>query len=105
MSTSSQPYRVYSEGQIALEQAMFCLECELIFAGTTRCPRCNEAAVWPLTQWLPPLRPSLAGIPVPERDAYSRPPAQILPAVPGESARPVRLRVLEGGSAGNMKSA
>jgi hypothetical protein len=58
MSTSSQPYTVYSEGQIALEQAMFCLECELIFAGIRQCPRCADKAVWPLAQWLPTSRPS-----------------------------------------------
>lgn len=58
MPTSVQPYRAYGEGQIALEQALFCLECELIFAGTAHCPRCADAAVWPLNQWLPSTRPS-----------------------------------------------
>jgi hypothetical protein len=56
MPTSLQP--AYGEGQVALEQALFCLECELIFAGTARCPRCADEAVWPLTQWLPSARPS-----------------------------------------------
>ena len=105
MRTTAQPYRLFSEGQIARERALFCLECELIFAGTTRCPRCDDAPVWPLTQWLPPLRASSDGLSLTERGAYSQRPAQILPAVPGESARPVRLRVLEGGAAGTMKSA
>jgi hypothetical protein len=59
MPTSSQSYRDHSEGQIALEQALFCLECELIFAGTAHCPRCSASVVWPLMQWLPPTRPSL----------------------------------------------
>jgi hypothetical protein len=60
MLTSIQPYRDSSEGQIALERALFCLDCELIFAGSTRCPRCADEAVWPLTQWLPPARSSAA---------------------------------------------
>jgi hypothetical protein len=71
MSTMAQPYRVYSEGQIALERALFCVECELIFAGTTHCPRCYGAAVWPLAQWLPPVHPSLPLIPTPDEDAHS----------------------------------
>jgi hypothetical protein len=52
MSTSIQPYRAYGDGQIALERALFCIECELIFAGTARCPRCADEAVWPLNLWL-----------------------------------------------------
>ena len=58
MLTSVQPYRAYGEGQIALKRALFCLECELIFAGTAHCPRCGDEAVWPLNQWLPSARPS-----------------------------------------------
>ncbi len=56
MSTSIQPYRAYGDGQIALERALFCLECELIFAGSACCPRCADGAVWPLNQWLPSAR-------------------------------------------------
>lgn len=58
MPTTLHPYRIHGEGQIALEQALFCLECELIFAGTAYCPRCGDEAVWPLNQWLPSTRPS-----------------------------------------------
>ena len=58
MSTSTQPYRAFAEGQIALERALFCVECELIFAGTAHCPRCADGAVWPLNQWLPSARVS-----------------------------------------------
>jgi hypothetical protein len=58
MPTSIQPYRAYGDGQIALERALFCLECELIFAGTAHCPRCADTAVWPLNQWLPSARPA-----------------------------------------------
>jgi hypothetical protein len=63
MLTSVQPYRAYGEGQIALERALFCLECELIFAGTAHCPRCGDEAVWPLNQWLPSARPSAPTFP------------------------------------------
>jgi hypothetical protein len=63
MSTSIQPYRAFGDGQIALEQALFCLECELIFAGTTYCPRCADEAVWPLNQWLPSARESAPILP------------------------------------------
>jgi hypothetical protein len=44
------------EGQIALEHALFCLECELIFAGVGSCPRCTGEAVWPLAEWVHPIR-------------------------------------------------
>ena len=57
MPITTLPYRIYSEGQIALERALFCLECELIFAGTTHCPRCTDEAVWPLAEWLHHGRP------------------------------------------------
>jgi hypothetical protein len=70
MPMSAQPYRVYGEGQIALELALFCLDCELIFAGTEHCPRCGDEAVWPLNQWLhsarsatPMYPPHRAGLP------------------------------------------
>ena len=50
--------RVADAGQIALESALFCLECELIFAGATSCPRCTSEAVWPLAEWVHPIRPA-----------------------------------------------
>jgi hypothetical protein len=59
MPTTTLPYRVHSDGQIALEWALFCLECELIFAGTVLCPRCTSEAVWPLAEWVRPTRPGL----------------------------------------------
>jgi len=62
MPTSAQSYRIHSDGQIALERALFCLECELIFAGLPHCPRCNASAVWPLMNWLPPTRPSSSAV-------------------------------------------
>lgn len=58
MSLSTPSYRAFAEGQIALERALFCLECEIIFAGTAHCPRCADGAVWPLDQWLPSARAS-----------------------------------------------
>jgi hypothetical protein len=60
MSMTTLPYRLYSEGQIALERALFCLECELIFAGMASCPRCASETVWPLMEWVPPTRPGVA---------------------------------------------
>jgi hypothetical protein len=63
MPTSIQPYRAFGDGQIALERALFCLECELIFAGTAHCPRCGDEAVWPLNQWLPSARESTPILP------------------------------------------
>jgi hypothetical protein len=56
MSSTVLSYRVYSEGQIALDRALFCLECDLIFAGTASCPRCASVVVWPLAEWLQPIR-------------------------------------------------
>jgi hypothetical protein len=61
-----QPDGCWSEGQIALEEALFCLDCELIFAGTARCPRCGDEVVWPLAQWLsrpPAAEPATVGVP------------------------------------------
>ena len=56
MASTTLSYRVCSEGQIALDCALFCLECDLIFAGTVSCPRCASAAVWPLAEWVQPIR-------------------------------------------------
>jgi hypothetical protein len=44
------------QGQIALNRAFFCLECELIFSGATSCPGCAGEAIWPLAEWLQPIR-------------------------------------------------
>lgn len=41
-----------SEEQITLEEARFCVACELIFARTFHCPRCESEIVWPLARWL-----------------------------------------------------
>jgi hypothetical protein len=60
MTANTLSYRVYSEGQIALDRALFCLECDLIFAGTASCPRCASTAVWPLVEWLHPIRSEVA---------------------------------------------
>ena len=42
----------WSAGQITLEEARFCVECEIIFAGTFHCPRCGGEVVLPLAVWL-----------------------------------------------------
>jgi hypothetical protein len=52
MPRPPEPYRLESVGQIALEHARFCPDCELIFAGTACCPRCGDEMVWHLAVWL-----------------------------------------------------
>jgi hypothetical protein len=47
------------QGPIALERALFCLDCEVIFTSLTSCPSCSGSSVWPLAQWLSPAQPSL----------------------------------------------
>jgi hypothetical protein len=42
------------QGPIALERALFCLDCEVIFTGLTNCPSCSGSSVWPLAPWLSP---------------------------------------------------
>jgi hypothetical protein len=49
----------WSEGQIALEEARFSIECELMFAGMFHCPRCGGEMVWPLAEWLSRILPAL----------------------------------------------
>jgi hypothetical protein len=53
MSTRSTVARHgYSQGQILLERALFCVGCEIIFTGCARCPRCTSGeSVWPLSEW------------------------------------------------------
>jgi hypothetical protein len=64
------------QGPIALECALFCLDCEVIFAELAYCPSCSGRAVWPLAKWLSPGEPRLmveslpAGLlPVSDHDA------------------------------------
>jgi hypothetical protein len=47
------------QGPIALERALFCLDCEVIFSGLKSCPSCSGSSMWPLAQWLSPAQPSL----------------------------------------------
>jgi hypothetical protein len=50
------------QGQILLERALFCVGCEILFTGTTRCPRCDSnETVWPLSEWVRSIRTSTAG--------------------------------------------
>jgi hypothetical protein len=52
------------QGQILLEQALFCVGCEIIFTGTPRCPRCTSGeTVWPLSEWVRSVRLSTAAAP------------------------------------------
>jgi uncharacterized paraquat-inducible protein A len=49
------------QGQILLERAFFCVGCEIIFTGISRCPRCaSSETVWPLSEWLGSVRSSTA---------------------------------------------
>lgn len=60
-----QPDGCWSKGQIALEEALCCLNGELIVAGTAHCPRCGPETVRPLAQWLlptPAVLPATAGV-------------------------------------------
>lgn len=73
------------QGQILLARALFCVGCEIIFTGTTRCPRCSSVeAVWPMAEWLRSARPSQATASQalnPPMDAHAAPHAQhTLPA-------------------------
>jgi hypothetical protein len=45
MPRPPQPYRLWREGQIALQQALFGVACERISAGTAHCPRCGDEMV------------------------------------------------------------
>lgn len=88
MPASSTSYRDHSEGQIALEHALFCLECELIFAGSAHCPRCGASVVWPLMQWLPPARPSLPAVGYAEpRSPHLRLVSSTFPVASGRTRR------------------
>jgi hypothetical protein len=46
------PRAAQRQGPIALERALFCLGCEAIFTGASRCPQCTGETVWPLTEFL-----------------------------------------------------
>jgi hypothetical protein len=48
---------ILCQGPIMLDQALFCLDCEVIFAGLASCPSCSGRVVWPLAQWLSPAPP------------------------------------------------
>jgi hypothetical protein len=56
---SPSPHEVPFEGPIALERALFCLDCEMIFTDLACCPSCSSSAVWSLAQWLAPAQPSV----------------------------------------------
>lgn len=77
-SMSSARHGPFQE-QILLERALFCVGCEVIFTGNSRCPRCSSGeTVWPLAEWLrsvrsaaaalmPHLRPSVDKLPTPRQ--------------------------------------
>ena len=52
------------QGQILLGRALFCIECEIIFTGSSRCPRCTSSeTVWPLSEWFRSVRASTVAAP------------------------------------------
>ena len=54
------------QGPIALDRALFCLDCEVIFTDLACCPHCSGRVVWPLAKWLSPGEPSLIVESMPE---------------------------------------
>ena len=70
------------QGQILLEKALFCVGCEVIFSGSSLCPRCGGETVWPLAEWLQSARLS------PAPSARRLTVAVDAPAAPGEQTRP-----------------
>jgi hypothetical protein len=51
--------RIQSEEPVVLKQALFCAECEIIFAGTPSYPHYAGEGVWPLLKWVPPAGPGV----------------------------------------------
>jgi hypothetical protein len=47
------------QGPIALERALFCLDCEVIFTDHSCCPSCSGRMIWALAKWLSPGGPRL----------------------------------------------
>jgi hypothetical protein len=68
------------QGSIALERALFCLDCEVIFTALACCPSCSGRVVWPMAKWLSPEEPSLIVEPMPPG----------CPAVPDSAAEDAR---------------
>jgi hypothetical protein len=68
----------HCQGQILLEQALFCVGCEIVFTGIRRCPRCTSGeTVWPLSEWFRSVRTArVAAPPSPSSAAASSRPAQ-----------------------------
>ena len=54
------PFDDAFQGPIALEHALFCLDCEVIFTSLACCPSCNGRILWPLAKWLSPTPPALS---------------------------------------------
>jgi hypothetical protein len=65
------------QGQIWLRRALFCIECEIIFAGTPRCPRCTSGeTVWPLSEWFRSVRSPTVAAPAPQPSVDAALPAR-----------------------------
>jgi hypothetical protein len=80
-SFSVASYRQF-QGQILLERALLCVGCEVVFSGSSLCPRCGGETVWPLAEWLQSARVS------PAPSALCLRAAADTPAPHGEQTRP-----------------
>jgi hypothetical protein len=49
-----------------LADALFCLDCEVMFTSLESCPSCAGSTIWPVAAWLSPPQPplSIASTPV-----------------------------------------
>jgi hypothetical protein len=65
------------QGQIFLGRALFCVECEIIFTGSSRCPRCTSGeTVWPLSEWFGSVRASMVAAPPSPSAVNASPPTR-----------------------------
>jgi hypothetical protein len=55
-----------SHEPMRLADALFCLDCEVMFTSLESCPSCAGSAIWPVAAWLSPSQPhlSIASTPV-----------------------------------------
>jgi hypothetical protein len=48
------------DGPMRLADALFCVDCEVMFTNLESCPSCAGSAIWPIAAWLSPPRPHLS---------------------------------------------
>ena len=49
-------------GAMDLKMARLCLDCEEIFEGKTRCPRCDSESWHPIMGWIRPMSEAERGV-------------------------------------------